>query len=218
MNQDAATGTVICVALNYAPQLEALAPELNAPPYGRPPQTPVLYIKPANTRAGHGDTIALPADADRVEPTPCLAAVVAETLRHTDEAGAARAIAGYTLMNDFSLPGQNYFRPPVRSRCFDGSGPLLAPVIPASEVPDPYALCIRTFVNGVQCGEAHSGKLVRRFPALIAFISGFMTLHAHDVIASAFPCTGQGASAGDEISIEADGIGRLSNTIMEGTA
>jgi 5-oxopent-3-ene-1,2,5-tricarboxylate decarboxylase / 2-hydroxyhepta-2,4-diene-1,7-dioate isomerase len=215
MNRVVADGTVICVALNYAPQMDALAQEFNGPPYGRPPETPVLYIKPANTRAGNGDPIALPAEANRVEPTPCLAAVLGETLRHADEARAAHGIAGYTLMNDFSLPGQKYFRPPVRGRCFDGSGPLLVPVVAAAEVPDPYALCIRTFVNGTQRDEVHSAKLVRRFPELIAFISGFMTLRAGDMIASAFPCAGQGAGAGDEIIIEADGIGRLGNSITE---
>ena len=48
------TGTVYGALLNFRAELDALAPQMNQPPYKAPPKAPVLYVKTANTWSPHG--------------------------------------------------------------------------------------------------------------------------------------------------------------------
>ncbi|WZB64115.1 fumarylacetoacetate hydrolase family protein [Achromobacter xylosoxidans] len=66
---------MVGAALNYRQQLEALGEAAHAPPYQRPPQAPVLYIKPANTHAQDGDAILVPVDVAEVQVGACLGIV-----------------------------------------------------------------------------------------------------------------------------------------------
>ena len=43
------TGTVYGVLLNFRAEVEALASQMDQPPYKAPPKAPVLYVKTANT-------------------------------------------------------------------------------------------------------------------------------------------------------------------------
>ena len=50
-------GTAYGALLNHRAALAALGDAVHAAPYKAPPKAPVLYIKPRNTFAGHGDTV-----------------------------------------------------------------------------------------------------------------------------------------------------------------
>ena len=54
-------------------------------------------------------------------------------------------------------------------------------------------------------------------PALIEYLSSFMTLGAGDVILTGTPDGVVNVNAGDEVITEIDGIGRLVNTIVGDT-
>jgi len=64
------TGTVYGVLLNFRAEVEALAPQMNQPPYKAPPKAPVLYVKTANTWSPHGSAITVPAQVDAVQVAP----------------------------------------------------------------------------------------------------------------------------------------------------
>ena len=57
------SGVVYGTLLNHEPAIASLGPAAELPPYKAPAQAPVLYIKPRNTLAGHGDAVMVPADA-----------------------------------------------------------------------------------------------------------------------------------------------------------
>ena len=70
------TGTVYGVLLNFRAEFDALAPQMNQPPYKAPPKAPVLYVKTANTWSPHGSAIPVPAQVDAVEVGATIAMVI----------------------------------------------------------------------------------------------------------------------------------------------
>lgn len=79
-------------------------------------------------------------------------------------------------------------------------------------------LAVRCFVNGEVVQDANTREMVHSVPTLMAFCSRFMSLEPGDVIATGTP-GGVGAfreptqflGDGDEVTVEIDGIGRLTD-------
>ena len=87
------------------------------------------------------------------------------------------------------------------------------------------ALGIRCLVNDEALQDSSPSEMVHDVPALIAFCSRLTTIEPGDVIATGTPA-GVGVSGsppqflgdGDEVAVEIDGIGRLTNScrVIEG--
>ena len=207
-------GMVIGVALNLRAQLQRLDVQFHAQPYLNPPQTPVLFIKPENTLNAHRVPVPMPPDAGVIQPGAALGIVIGRRARRVPARDAMSFIKGYTLCNDFSLPETGYFRPPVRSKCFDGSG-CLGPVrVTSALLPEPQALELRTFVNGILRQRVSLTDLAWNIPALMEFITGFMTLDDNDTIFTGLPDERVDVGPGDEVAVEAKGLGRLCNRVI----
>src|SRR5688500_18492745 len=99
-------GTVYGTLMNFRGELATLGERVNQPPYQAPPKAPVLYVKPANTWSASGAQIVLPADVPEVE----VGATIAMVMK------SAREVEGYVLLNDLSIPHDNFYRPPVKSK------------------------------------------------------------------------------------------------------
>jgi 5-oxopent-3-ene-1,2,5-tricarboxylate decarboxylase/2-hydroxyhepta-2,4-diene-1,7-dioate isomerase len=72
---------------------------------------------------------------------------------------------------------------------------------------------LRTLVNGVVTQQGNTADMIDDIPALIEYLSGFMTLRPGDVILTGTPDGVVNVNEGDEVVTEIDGIGRLVNTI-----
>ena len=94
-------------------------------------------------------------------------------------------------------------------------GTVLGPwFVDAADVADVTQLELRTIVNGTRQQQGNTRDLVIDIPALIEYLSGFMTLAPGDVILTGTPEGVVDVNAGDEVVCEIDGIGRLVNTIV----
>lgn len=198
------SGTVYGVLLNFANEVEALAPQMNQPPYKAPPQAPVLYVKPANTWSAHGARIAVPARVPEVEIGATIAMVI----------GDRGQVAGYVLMNDLSIPHASFFRPPVKFKCLDGFLGIGEHMLPADRAGDPSAFTLEVRINGEVKQSVDFSQLVRPAAQLLADVGDFMTLHAGDVLMLGCDAGRPLAKAGDRIDITAPGFGTLSNTLV----
>lgn len=208
-----AHANVIGVALNYKPHRDSMAAQFQQAPYMMPPQTPVLFIKPENTITGHRAPVQCPDGLDYIQPGAALAVVIGRTASRIKAERAFDYLKGYTLFNDFSLPEESYFRPPVRSKCYDSFGPL-GPWIVDREDVDPRALAVRTRVNGELRQEGNTSELICDIPALLEFITTFMCLVPGDVIATGFPAGRPDVRPGDEVEITVEGVGSLHNSVV----
>lgn len=208
-----ATGTLFGIALNYQGLLHSRLDEFNQPPYQKPPQKPVLFIKTPNTRSVDGQPVTAPA-GERLQPGPALGVVIGKTASRVAEQDALAHVAGYVIVNEFSLPEDSYYRPAVKAKCRDGFCALSSEVIPTSEVPDAHALVLTLLVNGEVRQENTTANFVRSIPRLIAELSEFMTLQAGDVLITGTPEGRVDVMPGDEVVVEISGLGRLTNPIV----
>lgn len=207
-------GTVVGTLLNFRGEVNALGDALATPPYLAPPKAPVLYLKPANTRVGHEAEVVLPADVDRVWVGACLGVVIGRTATRVRMSHAADCIAGYTIVNDLTVPHASYYRPPIRHKCRDGFCPIGPWVVDREDVPDAGALEITVRINGEIAQRANTSTLVRPIAQLLADVTAFMTLEAGDVLLAGIPEDPPVARAGDRIDIEIAHIGTLTTRLV----
>ncbi|SDN61664.1 fumarylacetoacetate hydrolase family protein [Pseudomonas jinjuensis] len=213
---EVAPGTLFGVALNYQGLLESRLGEFNQPPYQKPPVKPVLFIKTPNTRNANGEPVVFPCDVQRLQPGPALGVVIGKTASRVSVDDAMQHVAGYVIVNEFSLPEDSYYRPAVKAKCRDGFCPIGPEVVGADAIADPHALTLKLFVNGELRQQNSTANLVRSIPRLIAEISEFMTLHEGDVLITGTPEGRVDVQPGDRVEVEIDGLGRLvSNVVAE---
>lgn len=196
-------GTVYGTLMNFRGELDALGAKMNEAPYQAPPQAPVLYIKPANTWSENGAAIRLPAHVAEVE----VGATVALVMK------SAHEVAGYILLNDLSVPHDNFFRPPVRFRCIDGFLAIGDRVRPRNEAGDPAVFKLQVKVNGELKQTVRFSELVRPADQLLADVSEFMSLRPGDMLMLGCDVGRPRARAGDRIEISMPALGTLANTL-----
>jgi 5-oxopent-3-ene-1,2,5-tricarboxylate decarboxylase / 2-hydroxyhepta-2,4-diene-1,7-dioate isomerase len=211
------SGVVCGALLNHKAELSALGAAVNAPPYKAPPHAPVLQVKPRNTLAGEGDAIVLPAGVAALQMGACLGVVIGRTACRVAAAQALQHVAGYTIVNDVSVPqtgAQMHYRPSVRGRARDGFCPVSTMVRPAHSVLDPDALAVTVTVNGRVVFEGSTAERVRGVAQLIADVSAFMTLQPGDLLLLGASAGSPLAQAGDTVTIHIEGLGRLNNPVV----
>jgi len=205
-------GTIYGVALNDRRLLGERLDEFQQPPYQKPPQKPVLFIKTPNTLNRDGGQVAQPRGG-RLQPGPTLGVVIGRDASRVKAADALGHIAGYVIGNEFSLPEDSYYRPAVKAKCRDGFCSLGA-LVAVADVPDPGQLGIRLLVNGELRQTGSTADWVRPLPQLIEDITEFMTLYAGDVLLTGTPPGRVDVVPGDTVVVEIDGLGQLTNSIV----
>lgn len=208
------SGTIFGELLNFKGALAALGSEVNEAPYMEPPKAPILYIKPANTMIGYGMPVPLPEDVQEVEAGAALGIVIGRNATSVSEDEAMDYVAGYTVVNDVSIPHKSVYRPAIRQKARDGFCPVGPWVISREAVANPDALNIRVYVNGELKQENTTENLIRSIPRLIADVTEFMTLSAGDVLLAGVPENAPLVTVGDRVRIEIDHVGVLENTVV----
>lgn len=213
----AVSGALYGALLNHRDAYAAIEPQMGAAPYQAPPKAPVLYLKPANTRIGHGAPVSVPAALDAVQVGPALGLVIGRTATRVSEAEALDHLCGYVIINDVSEPHASVYRPAIRQRCRDGFCPVGPWVVDKAAVADPDALELRVRINGRLSAVANTRDLVRPAARLLADVTEFMTLSPGDVLHVGVPGNAPLARVGDVVRIEIDGLGWLENLLAPET-
>ncbi|MGY4642043.1 fumarylacetoacetate hydrolase family protein [Pseudomonas sp. TE24901] len=213
---DVASGTLFGVALNYQGLLDQHLAAFQQAPYQKPPTKPVLFIKTPNTRNEHAGVVLHP-QGERLQPGPALGVVIGERASRVSLENAMAHVAGYVVVNEFSLPEDSYYRPAVKAKCRDGFCALGPQLVPRDQVANANQLSLKLWVNGELRQENSTANWVRDIPQLIAEISEFMTLHPGDVLITGTPEGRVDVVPGDRVDVEISGVGRLTNQIQAET-
>nr|WP_314567472.1 fumarylacetoacetate hydrolase family protein [uncultured Pseudomonas sp.] len=213
---DVASGTLFGVALNYRGLLDQHLAAFQQAPYQKPPTKPVLFIKTPNTRNGH-DAVVLHPQGERLQPGPALGVVIGQRASRVSRENAMAHVAGYVVVNEFSLPEDSYYRPAVKAKCRDGFCVLGPQLVPRDQIANPNQLRLKLSVNGELRQENSTANWVRDIPQLIAEISEFMTLHPGDVLITGTPEGRVDVLPGDKVEVEISGVGRLLSHIQAET-
>src|SRR5690606_18656017 len=200
--------TILALALNYRDH----AAELDL----AEPEQPALFPKFRNALLGHGGKIVRPAGIEYMHYETELAVVIGRPARGVSEADALAHVKGYTIANDLVVRDFviDHFRPPVKPKNFDTFLPLGPLLTPASLVPDPQALALRTYVNDELRQEGHTSAMLRGVAELIAYVSEFMTLQEDDVLLTGTPKGISHVVAGDVIRCEVGDFMPLVNAVV----
>lgn len=195
---------LICVGLNYASH----AHESNI---GHLPEEPVIFLCAPSALIGHQQTIYLNNNYQRIDYEAELAVVIGRKAKHVPAVEAFNYIFGYTCANDVSNRDlQKKDGQFSRAKSYDTYKPL-GPWIETEC--DPQNLAIRLWQNGVLKQSATTSQLLFSVPEIVSFLSSVMTLEPGDVILTGTPQGVGPLSEGDQIEIEIEGIGRLSNQV-----
>lgn len=214
------TSKLLCVALNDSQQLEALNEEFNQKPYIKPPTEPVLYYKPRNTWSTTGEIVEWAHDFDgqpvkEMAVGGSLGVVIGKTACRVSEEEALSYVGSYTLVGDYSLPEENYYRPDIKGKCLDTSAPVGPKLIPAADIANPDALTVTVNVNGTDQSSFPLSQMQRSVAQLISKISYIMTLQEGEIIAVGFAGNRVAVRQGDQVAISCDEIGSLINNLGE---
>jgi 2-keto-4-pentenoate hydratase/2-oxohepta-3-ene-1,7-dioic acid hydratase in catechol pathway len=176
------------------------------------PVQPLIFLKPSTSVVGHGDAIAYPPSSSRVDFEGELAVVIGRLCRDVPEAVAMEAVFGYTCANDVTARDQQKSDGQwSRAKGYDTFCPL-GPWIETDL--DPADLRLTTTLAGEVKQDSSTAKIVHKIPALVAYITACMTLLPGDVILTGTPEGVGPMQVGEEVSVEIEGIGRLTNRVM----
>ena len=125
-------------------------------------------------------------------------------------------VAGYALANDVGL---HDFRHADRGSMLrvkgqDGFCPIGPELVPASEF-DATGFEIRTYLNGEVVQQGSAADLIWPISYLLADLCRLITLEPGDVVLSGTPANSRPMEPGDVVEVEATGLGRLSNTVVD---
>jgi 5-oxopent-3-ene-1,2,5-tricarboxylate decarboxylase/2-hydroxyhepta-2,4-diene-1,7-dioate isomerase len=201
-------GTIFALGLNYAEHAKELQFSKQ--------EEPLVFLKGPGTVVGHRGVTRRPAGVTFMHYECELAVVIGRTAQHVKRATAMDYVAGYMIANDYAIRDylENYYRPNLRVKNRDGATVLGPWFVDAADIPDVTQLELRTYVNGTLQQRGNTRDLVTDIPALIEYLSSFMTLAPGDVILTGTPEGIVNVNEGDEVVCEIDGLGRLVNVVV----
>ena len=174
----AGIGKIVCVGLNYAD---------HARESGNPvPPEPVLFLKATSSITGPDDGVIIPRGSVKTDWEVELGVVIGETARYVEPDAAMHYVAGYTIVNDVSEREYQLERAGQwdKGKGCDSFSPIGPWLVTRDEVPDPHALRLWLEVNERRMQDSSTAQLVFGVPALVSYISRFMTLQPGDVIST----------------------------------
>jgi 2-keto-4-pentenoate hydratase/2-oxohepta-3-ene-1,7-dioic acid hydratase in catechol pathway len=195
---------IVCVGLNYADHAAERGKDV--------PDRPLLFLKPPNTVAAHGDTVTLPSGKERIDHEAELGVVIGDRCRDVSAADAMEYVAGFTCVNDLSnRDDQDVEQNWVRGKAFDDAAPVGPVIATPEEVPADAAVECR--LNGEVTQSSTRDQFIFSVEELVEEISTYLTLEPGDVISTGTPAGVGPVSDGDTVEITVEGVGTLSNTV-----
>jgi 2-keto-4-pentenoate hydratase/2-oxohepta-3-ene-1,7-dioic acid hydratase in catechol pathway len=206
-------GKVVAIGRNYREHVNEEGVD--------PPAAPLIFAKWPSSIVGPGADVRWdPALTGQVDYEAELAVVIGRTARRVSEADALDHVLGYTCLNDVSARDLQFGDGQwVRGKSLDTFCPVGPALVTADEIGDPQDLDIECRVGDRIVQQANTSLMYFGIAALISYCSMAFTLDPGDIIATGTP-GGVGVfrkppillGDGDEVTVEIERIGRLTNT------
>jgi 2-keto-4-pentenoate hydratase/2-oxohepta-3-ene-1,7-dioic acid hydratase in catechol pathway len=206
-------GKIVCVGLNYRDHAEEQGVEL--------PAAPLLFAKWPNSLIGPGDQIVIPPAVAQCDYEAELGVVIGSRVSRVSKENALEAVRGYVCANDVTARDLQFGDGQwTRGKSVDTFCPV-GPLIPAADVPDPHDLSIRAIVSGEVLQDSTTANLIFGVDDIISYASQTVTFEPGDLILTGTPA-GVGIfrdpqrllQPGDEVTIEIERIGSLTNPVV----
>jgi 5-oxopent-3-ene-1,2,5-tricarboxylate decarboxylase/2-hydroxyhepta-2,4-diene-1,7-dioate isomerase len=198
---------IIAVHLNYDSRTQEFMTKL--------PAAPTYFHKPITALNSHNGAVVRPAGLKWLNYEGEIVIVIGKTCKNISPEEAGEYIAGYTIGNDFGL---HDFRDTDAGSMLRVKGSdTLAPIGPGLITDwDFRNKFIKTYVNGVVKQEDNTDNMEWDMHYLVADIARTITLVPGDILFSGTPANSRPVEPGDVVEVEVEGLGKLTNHIVEG--
>lgn len=209
---------IICVGVNFPDRNAEYKDGVEAPP------NMSLFIRFPRSFVGHEVPLTRPPESEQLDYEAEIAVVIGKGGRRIPESSALDHIAALTLCNEGTL--RDWVRHAkfnvTQGKNFDGSGSMGPWLVPFNDHAQILDVALQSQVNGETRQSDRTGRMLFPVARQIAYISTFTTLVPGDIIVSGTP-TGAGARfdpprflvPGDRIDVIGEGIGMLSNGVVD---
>ena len=198
---------ILCIHLNYeSRRIEFRAPEL---------VTPTYFQKPTTAMNAHRGLLCRPAGHRYLNYEGELAAVVGRPMRNVAPDDVWEHLAGFAPANDVGL---HDFRDTdagsmLRVKGQDGFCPVGPGLVSGVDVRQSV---LKTYRNGQVVQEAKLSEMTFGIDYLLADLCRYITLLPGDIVLTGTPANSRPMEPGDVVEVEVSGVGRLTNTVVEG--
>jgi acylpyruvate hydrolase len=210
---------ILCVGLNYKSHAEESKQPI--------PTYPVIFPRWPTSLVGSGTPLTRPKESTDFDYEAELLIVIGKRGRRIAKDKALDYVAGYSCFNDGSLRDYQFKSSQwAMGKNFDNSGSWGPDIVTADELP-PGAdgLRIQARLNGEILQDGNTDDMIFSVATIVSTISQVLTLEPGDIIPTGTP-PGVGFARkppvwmkpGDTMEIEIEGIGTLSNPIVEESA
>ena len=198
---------IIAVHLNYDSRTQEFMTKL--------PPAPTYFHKPITALNSHKGAVVRPERCKWLNYEGEIVIVIGRTCRNVSPQEAGDYIAGYTVGNDYGL---HDFRDTDAGSMLRVKGSdTLAPIGPGLVTGwDFRDKGIQTRVNGVVKQDSTTAEMEWDMHYLVADIARTITLVPGDILFSGTPAFSRTVYPGDVVEVEVEGLGTLSNTIVQG--
>ena len=200
---------IVCVGRNYSEHAKELGNEV--------PAEPLIFFKPPSSLISPGEKIVRPKRfSQRVEFEGELTVVIGKKCRNLGPNDDVRPyIFGYTAANDVTARDLQKKDPQwTRAKGFDTFCPV-GPIV-TDEI-DPWkGVRVESRVNGEIKQSESTLAFIFPVDVVLRFISQVMTLLPGDLVLTGTPAGVGPLVAGDEVSVSVEGIGSISNPVVDG--
>jgi 2-keto-4-pentenoate hydratase/2-oxohepta-3-ene-1,7-dioic acid hydratase in catechol pathway len=211
-------GKIVCIGLNYRDHAAESGADI--------PAEPIVFLKATDTVVGPDDDVVIPRASTKTDWEVELGVVIGRQARYlASPDDAPPCVAGYVLSNDVSEREFQFERGGQwdKGKNCETFSPLGPWILTADEVPDPQALGLRLWVNGVPRQDGSTEQMIFSVNYLVWYLSQFLVLRPGDVINTGTPAgvaLGRPDKpylrAGDVVELEIDGLGRQRQSMRDG--
>ena len=198
---------ILCVHLNHVSRVEEFQVSL--------PAAPTYFQKPTSSLNAHRGDVVRPERCRWLNYEGEIVIVIGKTCRNVSPDEAGDFIAGYSIGNDYGL---HDFRDTDAGSMLRVKGSdTLCPVGPGLvEGWDFRDKGIRTLVNGEVAQDGTTNEMTWDMHYLVADLARTITLLPGDMVFSGTPANSRPVQPGDVVTVEVEGLGALTNTIVGG--
>jgi 2-keto-4-pentenoate hydratase/2-oxohepta-3-ene-1,7-dioic acid hydratase in catechol pathway len=213
---------IFCAAANYIEHAKEMGSVLAAKAQSKP----YMFLKLQDTVIGPGDDIVKPPETAKLDWEVELGVVIGRQARRVGVGEAFEYVAGYTVVNDVSARDLNkrtdypFAFDWFQGKSWDTFAPIGPWIVPAWLIADPQKVNLSLTVNGKEMQKDSTANMIWNVREQVSYLSQILTLRPGDVIATGTP-TGVGAAHGiflkhgDQVEATVEGIGTLSNRVVD---
>lgn len=174
-----------------------------------------FFLKANSSIIGPSDAIVLPNIQGREFHHECeIGLIIGKTCRDVPPERAMEHVFGFACLMDITVRGKEER---VMRKSYETFTPIGPWIVTRDEVPDHANIEMKLWVNDELRQQANSRDLIVDMPNMVSIAASAMTLYPGDIIATGTPAGVGPIVAGDTVTIDVEGVGKMALPVVSGT-